>query len=93
MQQLNMITQENASSSDELTQSSDSLAHLANNLREAVSYFNIGDNEEAIELGKPSFVKQTSASKPVSKDHPRSSNPNPFTNFDKDFDLDNYEKY
>jgi methyl-accepting chemotaxis protein len=45
MQQLNMITQENASSSDELTQSSEQLSELAANLQKAVSIFKIGEEE------------------------------------------------
>ncbi|PWD99419.1 methyl-accepting chemotaxis protein [Marinilabilia rubra] len=46
MQQLNMITQENASSSDLLTQSSEQLSDLAANLQKAVSIFNIGEETE-----------------------------------------------
>jgi len=103
MQQLNMITQENASSSDELTQSSDQLSNLADNLHEVVSFFNIGEEIEVKAKTKSDSTKATvkepkqqinekpgqervDLKKPEKKD-------NPFSNFDKDFDMDNYEKF
>ncbi|MCU4163245.1 methyl-accepting chemotaxis protein [Carboxylicivirga caseinilyticus] len=102
MQQLNMITQENASSSDELTQSSDQLANLADNLHEAVSFFKIGDEEELVpetkveskpvEVQKPAKAAAP-ASKKVEEKKVTAKKDNPFSNFDKDFDLDNYEKF
>ncbi len=99
MQQLNMITQENASSSDQLTQSSDSLANLAANLKAAVSYFSL-NKEEKIE----SETSNLEISLDINSENPileeekyrKIESPkkdNPFTNFDKDFDLDNYEKF
>ncbi|MBK3516276.1 methyl-accepting chemotaxis protein [Carboxylicivirga marina] len=107
MQQLNMITQENASSSDELTQSSDQLANLADNLNDAVSYFKIDKKKSAPvkktagRVAKQQVKAEESkmAKKEVKKVTPKStgkSQPqpeNPFSNFDKDFDLDNYEKF
>lgn len=45
MQNLNVITQENASSSDELTNSSVQLSALAENLRAAVSFFKIDESQ------------------------------------------------
>ncbi len=95
MQQLNMITQENASSSDELTQSSDSLANLANNLKAAVSYFKIGDDDADTNIVDQGNLKEakgnnTSFEKPIEK---KSTVTNPFSNFDKEMDLDNYEKF
>jgi methyl-accepting chemotaxis protein len=95
MQQLNMITQENASSSDELTQSSDALANLANNLKSAVSYFKIGDGEDDTDFEvqddrNEEKVNTTPYKKPVEK---KSTVTNPFSNFDKEMDLDNYEKF
>jgi methyl-accepting chemotaxis protein len=100
MQQLNMITQENASSSDELTQSSDQLAKLADNLKDAVSFFNIGDGDTVKPKVKAKPVSNK-AKQPVAKksDKPapkvtfKKKEDNPFTNFDKDFDMDNYEKF
>jgi len=105
MQQLNMITQENASSSDELTQSSDQLADLAENLNDAVSYFKVETVEqtkprqeekvlpaqEPRPKVKPASPKKEVAQKPVVK--AKTQTDNPFSNFDKDFDLDNYEKF
>ncbi|MCQ2235650.1 MAG: methyl-accepting chemotaxis protein [Bacteroidales bacterium] len=46
MQNLNVITQENASSSDELTNSSVLLSQLADNLKNAVGFFKLNENEE-----------------------------------------------
>lgn len=106
MQQLNMITQENASSSDELTQSSDLLANLADNLNEAISYFKVDSkdvnksketvtkkSDEPVEASERTEKKVTKevAEKPVAKTQKQPENP--FSNFDKDFDLDNYEKF
>jgi len=104
MQQLNMITQENASSSDELTQSSDQLANLADNLNDAISYFKVDRKEVkkpkkevkaasptlAAPAPKPAANKQV-APKKTTKENKQVDNP--FSNFDKDFDLDNYEKF
>ncbi len=103
MQQLNLITQENASSSDELTQSSEQLSILADGLKEAVSFFNIGDENNRINIPKSqeSIVETTpiadDENKPQSnqkediplKDEPKGD----IINLDKDFDLDNYEKF
>ena len=47
MQNLNVITQENASSSDELTNSSVHLSTLATNLKQAVGYFKLDANAAA----------------------------------------------
>lgn len=103
MQQLNMITQENASSSDELTQSSDQLANLADNLHDAVSFFNIGQQKTeapATKTEPEKNVKPQAAPKDSKKKNDTTSEKNvntkgnnPFSNFDKDFDLDNYEKF
>ncbi|MBP5364459.1 MAG: HAMP domain-containing protein [Bacteroidales bacterium] len=46
MQNLNVITQENASSSDELTSSSVQLSGLAASLKEAVSFFKLDENDD-----------------------------------------------
>jgi len=104
MQQLNMITQENASSSDELTQSSDQLANLADNLNDAISYFKVDSNDvqkpkKEVKPVKPSVtepISKTVDKKQVPTRKSTKSNKqseNPFSNFDKDFDLDNYEKF
>nr|WP_319400367.1 methyl-accepting chemotaxis protein [uncultured Carboxylicivirga sp.] len=104
MQQLNMITQENASSSDELTQSSDQLSRLADNLHEVVSFFKIDGEvtkvKEAPAKKKASVtvenklkVEAVSEPKPTEEKKVTTKKDNPFSNFDKDFDLDNYEKF
>ncbi len=100
MQQLNMITQENASSSDQLTQSSDLLLRLAQNLQEAVSYFTIG-NEEAegkkrsadstkTETKTPEPDKQKTTKKTTSA---KQRTVQDLSNLEKEFDMDNYEKF
>jgi methyl-accepting chemotaxis protein len=48
MQNLNVITQENASASDELTNSSLELSQLADNLKKVVGFFKL-DGEQATE--------------------------------------------
>lgn len=100
MQQLNMITQENASSSDQLTQSSDELLRLAENLQEAVSYFTIGKEEfdgkrqsqqkekagsqlNETERAKASKSRSTTKNSPIHN----------LSNLEKEFDMDNYEKF
>ncbi len=101
MQQLNMITQENASSSDELTQSSDQLSVLAQNLQEAVSYFNIGIEEsqaKAKEVLNDKKGHSTERAKSDKREMPQSSTPKKdmkqdLSSLGKEFDLDNYEKF
>jgi methyl-accepting chemotaxis protein len=96
MQNLNMITQENASSSDELTQSAEQLSSLADSLKDAVSFFNIGDEEinvkqkEAVKLKKGAEKEVKPAKVKISTDI---SNKGNIINLDKEFDLDNYEKF
>lgn len=100
MQQLNMITQENASSSDQLTQSSDQLLRLAQNLQEAVSYFSIGNEDvggkthqrvsdnvvtRSGEPAKTKTIRKQTASK--------QSQIQDLSNLEKEFDMDNYEKF
>ncbi len=99
MQQLNLITQENASSSDELTQSSEQLSRLADRLHEVVSFFNIGEENVVINPSK-SNSDVSSQPKPTEVDsndaEPKKTAPkdeNLFAGFDKDFDMDNYEKF
>jgi methyl-accepting chemotaxis protein len=103
MQQLNMITQENASSSDMLTQSSNQLAILAHNLKEAIGIFNVGDSEE--ETIKDPDKNNISTGKVnnhhLTKDKPgyksyrnkQSVEPTDLSHLGKEFDLDNYEKF
>ena len=100
MQQLNLITQENASSSDELTQSSDQLSVLAQNLKEAVGYFNIGEEEisqvtaEGVKAKTASSSKETKEKSVKTKSTPASKPLQPnLSNLEKEFDLDNYEKF
>lgn len=67
MQNLNVITQENASSSDELTNSSVQLSTLSESLKEAVSYFKLNEsdnnNPEPDELKDDKKEEKTSAPK------------------------------
>jgi methyl-accepting chemotaxis protein len=103
MQQLNMITQENASSSDELTQSSNQLSVLATNLKSAVGFFSTGADDKEVEAEKEvkkvtREVKKTIASntKPVTRKSttkPETPPANTISNLGKEFDLDNYEKF
>jgi methyl-accepting chemotaxis protein len=96
MQNLNIITQENASSSDELTQSAEQLSSLADSLKDAVSFFNIGDEEinvkqkEAVKPKNGGEKEVKSAKVKISTDI---SNKGNIINLDKEFDLDNYEKF
>ncbi|WP_235714401.1 methyl-accepting chemotaxis protein [Alkaliflexus imshenetskii] len=97
MQQLNMITQENASSSDELTQSSEQLSGLAQNLQEAVSYFNIGEEKAGQSVPQSKTEKPSADKKAGSRETLDSSKPGGIkqnlSNLEKEFDLDNYEKF
>ncbi len=96
MQQLNLITQENASSSDELTQSAEQLSELADRLKEAVSFFNIGAEEEFISTKESEeedkvIDKKNEEKSKESKKASFSSKRSDIINLDKDFD--NYEKF
>ncbi len=95
MQQLNLITQENASSSDELTQSAEQLSELADRLTEAVSFFNIGAEEEISnkenEEEDKVIDKKTEEKSRESQKASFSSERSDIINLDKDFD--NYEKF
>jgi len=103
MQQLNMITQENASSSDELTQSSNQLSVLAMNLNQAVGFFKLDESNldmKVSDMPKMEQQEQENLEEVLSEDssnrrkemneEPKSS---PITNLGKEFDLDNYEKF
>ncbi|MGN0029833.1 MAG: methyl-accepting chemotaxis protein [Marinilabiliaceae bacterium] len=104
MQNLNVITQENASSSDELTNSSVLLSSLAANLKQAVGYFKL-DEEAAHEAQadikdeKPAKPADDSKPEPETKterhEEPRMSGVKiDLGNISsKEFDLDNYEKF
>ncbi|MBN2744599.1 methyl-accepting chemotaxis protein [Breznakibacter xylanolyticus] len=105
MQQLNMITQENASSSDILTQSSNQLTVLAENLQQAVGIFKVDENEAAFkpQTKQASTTQQNNkeertrlVKKPTSKGNTYSkpnSPSNDLSGLSKEFDLDNYEKF
>ncbi|WP_291855928.1 methyl-accepting chemotaxis protein [Marinilabilia sp.] len=108
MQQLNMITQENASSSDMLTTSSEQLSDLAANLQKAVEIFKIGEevNVKAskIEVPKEPYKEKETKKRPSSgtkgdisskKGEGKTGStqkPN-IGNLGREFDLDNYEKF
>ena len=101
MQQLNFITQENASSSDELTQGANQLARLADNLKAEVGYFNIGDGQapstntevksQVVEapMSQPRVTAKRKSSGVTVKGARIDLNPN----VSGEFDLDNYEKF
>ncbi len=97
MQNLNLITQENASSSDELTQSAEQLAVLADSLKEAVSFFTIGEEEEqvVVKQGKvETEVTFEETEETPKNNHEKKANVSAkgdIINLDKDFD--NYEKF
>jgi methyl-accepting chemotaxis protein len=78
MQNLNVITQENASSSDELTNSSVQLSALAENLRAAVSFFKI-DESQADEQQAPvqPATAPTQPKETVKKETTQLSEPKP----------------
>ena len=99
MQNLNLITQENASSSDELTQSAEQLAVLADRLKEAVSFFSI-DGEEDLDQSQSEekgdekrAVEAKEATTRVKEQKTDVSSKGDIINLDKEFDLDNYEKF
>lgn len=109
MQQLNMITQENASSSDMLTNSSEQLSDLAGNLQKAVEIFNIGEEANlknqagAISKDQPKAEKSPDPKKmekadqstdTSSKKDSKGTTQKPnLGNLGREFDLDNYEKF
>lgn len=118
MQNLNVITQENASSSDELTNSSVHLSKLATNLKQAVGQFKLEEgaeeaniaNAEASESDKANESSSVSAkaaepntnsfaseAQPERKKSSESQMGGVKINLgnigDKEFDLDNYEKF
>ena len=103
MQQLNMITQENASSSDELTQSSNQLSVLAMNLNKAVGFFKLNErgldlksvNMSEMEQEEEENLKEVLKEDTSRPERERSAEPetSPITNLGKEFDLDNYEKF
>lgn len=104
MQNLNVITQENASSSDELTNSSVLLSSLAANLKQAVGYFNL-DEQAASET--QADISHAQPAKPAPDDkhepeHTAETHDEPKMTgvkidlgniSSKEFDLDNYEKF
>lgn len=103
MQNLNVITQENASSSDELTNSSVLLSSLAANLKQAVGYFKLDEAaaQETKAEAKPADDKPAETKETPAQTEPRrTEDPKPqgvkidLGNIQsKEFDLDNYEKF
>lgn len=104
MQNLNVITQENASSSDELTNSSVLLSSLAANLKQAVGYFKL--DEEAAQEAQAD-IKDEQPAKPDGDSKPETCDKHEYHEepkmsgvkidlgniSSKEFDLDNYEKF
>ncbi len=101
MQQLNLITQENASSSDELTQSAEQLAVLADKLKDSVSFFVIGDEGELKrEVTSDREVKSKESTQQTQRGNTHSSqtaksaySKDSLINLEREMDMDNYEKY
>ncbi len=104
MQNLNVITQENASSSDELTNGADQLNKLAASLKEAVSFFKLDNKDEEettgakIDLGDNEENEEPSESvsvikSPVKTSAKKGATINIGNISTNDFDLDNYEKF
>ena len=109
MQNLNVITQENASSSDELTNSSVVLSNLATELKQAVGYFKLDENDTSNpnlvgvkpeEASHQDTVEEVRPAEPKEETVRRESQPSPggakidLGNIgSKEFDLDNYEKF
>ncbi|MCQ2226870.1 MAG: methyl-accepting chemotaxis protein [Bacteroidales bacterium] len=107
MQNLNVITQENASAADELTNSSVQLSELASNLKAAVSFFKLDESAERnVESQSPvkSSTKNESNKKTAkvenheepaqeqpSNDHHKGATIN--LGSTKEYDIDNYEKF
>ncbi len=76
MQNLNVITQENASSSDELTNSAVLLSSLASSLKQAVGQFKLDDEsaKEAEEFDREAIAAAAAAqqpAKPAPKEEPK----------------------
>ncbi len=98
MQQLNMITQENASSSDMLTQSSNQLSVLAKNLQLVIGAFTLNDTKN-VDLTtvdkKPvkSVIETPKQLKTEYKTKTKQSDSDSLSALGQDFDLDNYEKF
>ena len=69
MQNLNVITQENASSSDELTNGSVQLSSLAANLKSAVEFFKIDESYTADRSARP--AEQPDDDQPESQPQPQ----------------------
>lgn len=98
MQQLNNITQENASASDQLTSSSEQLSYLANSLKEAIAFFQIeakGDEVEETVQSVPTSTVHGSQSTFHERPNPTvaPSKPSNIINLGREFDIDNYEKF
>ena len=103
MQQLNNITQENASESDQLTTSSEQLSYLANSLKEAIAFFQIDAEGEETEKQEEVEVKpqgsrvrlHEKADRPTANQYPSpaKTKPSEIINLGREFDLDNYEKF
>lgn len=106
MQNLNVITQENASSSDELTNSSSQLNMLASSLKQAVSFFKLDENSEQQEKESNETIVAETTEEPIDTlevkqvpkttkkvDHQRGTTINLGNITSKDEDLDSYEKF
>ncbi len=73
MQNLNVITQENASSSDELTNSAVLLSSLASSLKQAVGQFKLDDEaaKQTEEFDKDAIAAAATAQQPATKPAPK----------------------
>lgn len=106
MQNLNVITQENASSSDELTNNSVLLSQLATNLKQLIGKFNLDDKVKSVHE-KPAAddeevpwrrdEEQVSKPRETKRKEAAETHRTPGVKINlgdsKEFDLDNYEKF
>lgn len=103
MQNLNVITQENASSSDELTNNSVQLSELAANLKAAVGFFKLDAESvaRAKEAANAAPQNNTEKAAPVKEEknetpaqhHKTGATINLGEISSKEYDIDNYEKF
>ena len=98
MQNLNVITQENASASDELTNSSLELSQLADNLKTVVGFFKVEGAEESVSSESSSSAEAETSSARDVKNEPKQTHISG-TTIDlgklssKDLDDGNYESF
>ena len=71
IQQLNQVTQQNAATSEELATSSEELAAQAQQLKENITFFNLGKNKKVSVVKKQTKNKKVNKKPPKSKEQPK----------------------